>query len=54
MSSLILDRDEEPIEPKPEGGLATFYDVAVPDQDEDSESAGNQFDIFLTCCRILR
>eukprot|EP00795_Rhopilema_esculentum_P014182 gene14182-5187_t len=29
-----------PIDPKPEGSLATFYDVAVPGEDEDSESAG--------------
>lgn len=36
-----VTRVEDPIDPKPEGGLATFYDVALPDE-EDSESSGEQ------------
>ena len=39
-------RDEDPIEPKPEGGLATFYDVAVPDEDEGSKNEGNSLIAF--------
>ena len=36
-------RDEDPIEPKPEGGLAKFYDVAVPDEDDDSQNEGSSW-----------
>jgi len=36
--SFAVTRDEDPIEPKPEGGLAKFYDVAVPDEDDDSQN----------------
>lgn len=32
-----------PINPKPDGSLATFYDVAVPDEDEGNESTGDDF-----------